>query len=270
MSNSYAPIPIINRMSSILNKVLASSCGVGTTDLLRSEDIPKTTLYRLLKSMVDNGFLTYSPETAMYTIGPKFTSTYVALDERISRLRDTAMPHLQQLANQMQETVKLTVLSGMQSYTVASVEGSRPLRISIDTGAVFPLHAGAAGKVLMSNLTHSAIVQYYTLYGIRYTDTTIMSVEAMEEELEQIRTRGYATDNGEYMSEIKAVAAPVFDAGKQIIAAVSVTYPASNQVHIDMNQLISQVILTTQKIGIASSTKEIWERPARLVSSSRL
>ncbi len=266
MSSNYTPIPIINRMASILNRVLASSCGVGTGELLRSESIPKTTLYRLLKSMVDNEFLLYLPESGVYTIGPKFTASYVALDERVSRLRDTAMPFLQQLADQVQETIKLTVLSGMQSYTVTSVEGSRPLRISIDTGAVFPLHAGASGKVLMSSLTRPAIERYYAQFGIRYTDTTIMSIEAMERELSQIRTCGYAVDNGEYMSEIKAVAAPVCDAARQIIAAVSITYPSSNQEHIDMEQLVSQVMLTARKIGEAAASKEIWENPARLVN----
>ena len=58
--------------------------------------------------------------------------------------------------------MKLTVLSGLRSYA-AAVEGGRPIRVSIDPGAVFPLHAGAAGKVLMCSLSRQSIRWYYVL-----------------------------------------------------------------------------------------------------------
>ena len=126
MSSHYSPIPIINRMSSLLNSILASPNGLRANELLRTENIPKTTLYRLLTSMTENELLTYIPTSGVYTLGPKFTAAYTSMDERAGRLREAAMPHLRFLAEQVQETVKLTVLSGMQSYTIASVEGTRP------------------------------------------------------------------------------------------------------------------------------------------------
>ena len=265
MSSHYSPIPIINRMSSLLNSILASPNGLRANELLRTENIPKTTLYRLLTSMTENELLTYIPTSGVYTLGPKFTAAYTSMDERAGRLREAAMPHLRFLAEQVQETVKLTVLSGMQSYSIASVEGTRPIRISIDSGALFPLHAGASGKILMCCLNDAAIQRYYSQYGIRYTETTIMTVEDMKEELNRIRRSGYAVDNGEYMPEIRATAAPVQDAAGQIIAAVSVAYPVSNQDHIDPNQLALQIMQTARTVGAAYTSKETWDRPARLV-----
>jgi len=265
MSGNYTPIPIIDRMASILDYITTERNGITARDLLRTMDIPKTTLYRLLASMTQNEFLTYHPETSLYTLGAKFTTTYVSMDERASCLREAAMPHLQFLANQVQETVKLSVLSGLQSYTISSVEGNRPMRISIDTGAIFPLHAGAAGKVLLASLSEQSIQRYYKLYGVRYTDATIMSVEDIMKELETFRKQGYTIDRGEYMSEIWAVAAPVLDPAGQIIAAISIAYPAATQDHIDIPQLAALIIQTAQSIAAAFSAKESWERPARLV-----
>ena len=115
MSSHYSPIPIINRMSNLLNSILASPNGLRANELLRTENIPKTTLYRLLTSMTENELLTYIPTSGVYTLGPKFTAAYTSMDERAGRLREAAMPHLRFLAEQVQETVKLTVLSGMQS-----------------------------------------------------------------------------------------------------------------------------------------------------------
>ena len=270
MSSNYAPIPIINRMTSILDKVLTSPSGVSTTELLRSEDIPKTTLYRLLASMTVNEYLSYSSETGTYILGNKFTTTYVSLDERVFRLREAALPFLRRLADEVQETVKLTVLSGMQSYTVASFEGSRPLRISIATGAIFPLHAGASGKVLMCTLSSSAVRQYYAFYGKAYTDNTIMSIEEMEKELAQIRAQGYATDNGEYMPEIKAIAVPVYDASRQIIASISISYPSTYQDHIDCQHLIAQAAQTAQQISTALVTQNHHAPLAQLINHNTI
>ena len=117
----------------------------------------------------------------------------------------------------------------------------------------------------MCCLNHAAIQRYYSQYGIRYTETTIMTVEDMKEELNRIRRSGYAVDNGEYMPEIRATAAPVQDAAGQIIAAVSVAYPVSNQDHIDPNQLALQIMQTARTVGAAYTSKETWDRPARLV-----
>ena len=269
MNNNYTPIPILNRMSEIIDIFLRSPNSLRANDLLHQLDIPKATFYRLLHSMCANGFLSYSPDAGVYSLGLKFHTAYTSMDERASHVREAAMPHLNYLANQVQETVKLSVLSGLQSYTIASVEGNRPLRISIDTGAVFPLHAGAAGKVLMCSIGDDAIEQYYLRYGTRYTDATIMTIPEMKEELHQIGIRGYAVDNGEYMPEIRAVAAPIKDAYGAIIAAVSVAYPVSNQDSIAPAHLATQVMQTAHAISLTYAAKEAWPQPAKLVHAQK-
>lgn len=265
MSGNYSPIPIIDRMSSVLEYILTQTSGTTACTLLRTMDIPKTTLYRLLASMTQNEFLAYHPETGVYTLDAKFAETYISMDERVSWLREVSMPYLQFLANQVQETVKLSVLSGLQSYTISSVEGNRPMRISIDTGAIFSLHAGAAGKVLLASLSEQSIHRYFDLYGVRYTEATITSAEEILEELKIFHKLGYTVDQGEYMPEIRAVAAPVLDPVGQTIAAISIAYPATMQDHMDIPQLAAQIIQIAQSIAAALNNKEIWERPARLV-----
>lgn len=265
MKSHYSPIPIINRMSSILDFIVQNPGGATTTAILHALDIPKTTLYRLLASMTENSFLSFLPETGTYCIGPRFTATYISMDERNSVLREIAAPHLQFLAEQVQETVKLSVLSNLQSYTIFSVEGNKPMRISINTGAIFPLHAGAAGKILLCGLNEQTIRQYYELYGIRYTNNTIITVAEMLQELDKIRTQGYATDHGEYMAEIQAVAAPIFDSSHQIIAAVSIAYPTIAHTSADEQRLVGILTRTCRSISDAMISADVWEHPARLV-----
>lgn len=265
MSSNYSSIPIVDRMASVLDIILYVPNGITASELLHLLDIPKTTLYRLLSSMVKNELLSYFPETGNYTIGPKFTLTYVSMDERAARLRETAMPHLHALANQAEETVKLSVLSGLQSYTIATVESSRPLRISVDTGAIFPLHAGATGKVLLCAFNDTALQRYFKSYGTAYTDATITDINEMKKELEIIRKRGYATDIGEYMPEICAVAAPVTDLSGQIIAAISIAFPSMHKDHIDMDELAASIQQTASAVKAAYMSVEVQKYPARLI-----
>ncbi|GEM_PF-416022 len=268
MSNNYAPVPIIDRMSAILDKVISQPNGVSASSLLHDFDIPKTTLYRLLISMTQNKFLNYYPKTNTYSIGSKFLTTYVALDERAGRIREISLPFLRQLAAQAQETVKLSVLSGMRSYTIATVEGPRPIRISINLGAIFPLHAGATGKILMLSLSEEDIHTYCEQYAIRYTDNTIMSEEGILAELETIRRQGYAIDHGEYMDEICAVACPILGENGEILAAISVAYPAVSLSKITEERLAELIQQTSRLVSGSIRNRKAQDQPARLVGET--
>lgn len=267
MSSNYAPIPIIDRMSAILDIVLNSN-GISASELFHRGNIPKTTLYRLLTSMVQNDFLSYNSDSGTYTIGTKFTMTYVSMDEQTNRLKETSLPYLNQLAEQIQETVKLSVLSGWSAYVIASVESQQPIRIKIDTGASFPLHAGATGKVLMCDFSKSTLQKYYEMHARRYTSTTIMTIEEMEAELDTIRQYGYALDNGEYLPEILAIAVPVKNQAGNTIAALSIPYPSLHKDRIDILQAAELLCQTASAISLSYSPKDTKENPARLVDSA--
>ena len=265
MISHYTPIPIIDRMGLILDILDVSPAGLQPAQLRKALDIPKTTLYRLLSAMVENGFLTYNPTTNAYTLGSRFWATYTALDERCQKLREVSAVYLSNLVRQAQETVKLNVRSGFHSYTALSLEGNKPIRISVNPGAVFPLHTGAGGKILMCSFTRDEIFRYYTLHGTQYTEKTIMTPEALIEELDLIRSRGYALDLGEYLADIRAVACPIMDNEGQILASVSVVYPVVSEDNLDIEVLARQIQETTRAISTALYTNVNSEKLARIV-----
>ncbi|MCD8197290.1 MAG: IclR family transcriptional regulator [Lachnospiraceae bacterium] len=268
MSSNYAPIPIIERMSSVMDIILNSPSGVRAVDLLHTQNIPKTTLYRLLTAMTKEGFLFCDADTGVYTIGTKFTTSYVSMDERSSLLRESAIEHLKWLASQMQETVKLSVLSNWSAYVVASIESPQPVRIKIDTGVNFPLHAGATGKIFLCDFNDSMLKKYYQFYAAPYTDQTIMSVDQMAEELKLIKEQGYAFDNGEYMPEILAFAVPIKSQAGNTIAALSLPYPSMRRDHVDKELAVTLLNQTASLISASYSSKRDKESPAQLIGHS--
>lgn len=120
------------------------------------------------------------------------------------------------------------------------------MRISIDVGAVFPLRAGALGKVLMRSLPLSAVVRYFSFYAKRYSDNTIMSYDETEVQLQEIRQR-------------------IYTKGGQIIAAISVPYPTVSSAMINQALLAQQIIATRAKVSVAYANHKHFVVLARMI-----
>ena len=110
---------------------------------------------------------------------------------KFEKLKDIAHPYLKNLADSVQKTVKLSVLSGMQAFTLMSIEGSRLICINIDTSALFPLNAGA----LMSSLSSSEIEYYMQKYAKKYTENSITTMEGIKQEFDFINKNGKSYPN---------------------------------------------------------------------------
>src|SRR4029453_4201862 len=94
------------------------------------------------------------------------------------------------------------------------------------TGRSTPLHCVASGKVLLSSLAEREVLRIVRRGLVSSTERTIVQLEPLLEELARIRRRGYATAIGEYELGLNAVAAPVYDARGNVIAAVDLWGPA--------------------------------------------
>lgn len=119
----------------------------------------------------------------------------------------------------------------------------------------------------MCSLDEEIVERYYSQYGTSYTENTIIDVKEIKEELQKIRTSGFAIDKGEYMTEIHAVAAPIKNPVGAIIAAVSIAYPVSNLDNLDTQKLANQVMQTAYAISLSFNERETRSQPAKLVNT---
>ncbi len=135
---------------------------------------------------------------------------------------------MHELVERWGETTHLAVLDGMQVVFVEKLRGTPAVQIMLSrVGARFPAHAAAVGKVLL------AAAPAYTLSHLlegqelsAFTQHTITRRERLEQELEQIRDRGYAVDHEEVVQGVCCVAAPLRDADGHVLAAMSLSLPA--------------------------------------------
>jgi DNA-binding IclR family transcriptional regulator len=165
-----------------------------------------------------------------------------------------ARPHLQRLAEQTRETVKLGVLSEGEVLILAAVESPYQLHTRGDEGKRAPLHCTGVGKAILAVLPPEHVREIAARRGLpRYTPRTITSLDRLEQELVLVRSRGYALDWEENEAGVVCVAAPVPDPQGGLVASISVSAPISRMTRARVSRLARQVLAaaraTAMKLG---------------------
>lgn len=223
--SSYTNIPILERANTIIELVADTPGGITSTDLLSKLEIPKTTLYRIMNFLLQHGYVQLNSLNNHYYIGIKFALLSKSFDEQVQLLKSISLPFLQKLADTIGQTTKLSILSNKECLVVAKAECSQQIKVTVDIGTKFPLHAGASSKILLSSLPDIEIQNYFAKPVTQFTKNTISDYEKMIVEISQIQKNNYAYDNGEYIENISAIAAPIRGIAKHIIGAVSIAFP---------------------------------------------
>ncbi|WP_244464791.1 IclR family transcriptional regulator [Martelella endophytica] len=230
-------IPAIDRMMDVLAYLERKPSGASMRELVEVLHLPRTTVYRLLNSLHAYGIVRHLPDGS-YVLGTRLISLAArvlpsAADIDIVLL---ATPHMERLSETTGEGCKLSILTDDGIVVIAASSGSRRHALAGVPGQRFPLHTGAASKVLLASLTKSELDAILPEALARYTARTITSVKNLRSELTRIRRQGWAWDEGEFSTGVNAFAAPVPDRNGKTIAALSLPYLAdeTNAGRLDM------------------------------------
>ncbi|HWF57884.1 MAG TPA: IclR family transcriptional regulator, partial [Candidatus Dormibacteraeota bacterium] len=213
-----------DRMLRILEAFGARERDVSLGELADRVGLPKSSVHRLLTTLIAHGFIDRDPGTRRYTLGIRlFELGSAALHER--GLHGAAQPLLQELSRRTGETCHLAVLSGIEAVYVYKVEGPATISMSSRVGGRAPAHATSIGKVLVAWGSAELLEDVRAHPMAAWTTHTITSVEALDAELRAVRLRGYALDLGEYAEGLNCIAAPVRDQGGGVMAALGIAGP---------------------------------------------
>ncbi len=141
-------------------------------------------------------------------------------------LRQFASAHLRRLQRETGHTVHLAQMTGDEIIYIDKVDSPAfdAVKLPSRAGRAVSIHASAVGKVILAHLPREErdrLLSHVTFE--RYTDTTFADRASLELELIQVRSRGWATDNGEHDAYVMCVAAPIRDSRGRVFAAVSIT-----------------------------------------------
>ena len=198
--------PAVQKAFQLLKAVAESKDGVGLSELAKTLGFSKSTTHGLIQALLNAGALDQNLRGKKLYLGPEIVE--LAFKSRnYFRVSEQAKPILNELRDNIGQTVFLGVLSSSQGIIIATAESTKPYKISSPPGTSIPLLAGAVGKVLLAQMEDSQALRIIQNHGLsQYTPQSIIDEAAYLKELAGVRRQGYALDMEEYLPGVKAVA----------------------------------------------------------------
>ena len=211
----------------VLEAVLRHGGEISLAELAIMTGLNRTTVHRISSVLAQGGYLYQKRKGEKYSLGIKFLQ-YGKPNNVFTVMRDKSLPYLQNLCNEISETVNMVMLHGIETITVVSITAeNRPLLVAPNPSIKFSLHCTAIGKILLASMSNSKIEMTINVLGLKaYTDNTITDINRLMDEIKEIRSCGVAYDDEERWLGIRSTAASVKDEEGDTLAALSVVGPS--------------------------------------------
>ena len=203
----------------------ADEIGLGPSALAQRVDLDKATVTRLLRTLVDAGYVAQDESTRRYRLTGRILWLAHRATVRLD-LRSVARPHLTGLRDELRETVHLGVMDGLRVVYVDKLEADNSIQLVSAIGQTMPLHSTSLGKALLAALPDEELEATLARMDLApRTDRTIRDLPTLREEIRRTLLRGYSTDDRENEPFGACVGAAIVGADGRPAGAISVSGP---------------------------------------------
>lgn len=218
------------------------------TQIAEQVGMNKSTVHRLLGTLERRRFVQRNPTTGYYQLGIRLLQmAYLTLEH--NDIRRYAGPYLRRLCEQHRETITFSTLDDADVVFLDVIESPQRVKLAASTGQRMPAFSTAAGKAILAHLPNDMVMRILERGMPQFTQSTILSKEALLVNLELIRQQGFSISMQEYEDGINAVAAPVLNAEGFPIAAITVAGPAYRLTQGLMLEIGPSVLETSRMIA---------------------
>lgn len=242
-------IQSLDRGLAILEAVAASAQPVPLKQLTTLIGIDRSSVFRLANTLRQRRFLANPQGSKDYILGP----TAWRLSRRYGRhVLGTFFHHyLQDLTATVCETSHFAVREGLEAFFIDhQVPAGQVVSVAGQTGEFAPLHCTAHGKALLADYDLAGLRELLGTAPLRsYTRTTLKSIARLARACAQTRTDGFALDDGEYIEEVRCIAAPIRDLGGEIVASVGISAPVTRLQNRGLARVAAEVKKTAEAIS---------------------
>jgi len=236
----------VERALAILEVLADHSEGLGVTEISEKVGLHKSTVYRLLATLIARDYVSQDPETNKYKTTFKL---YELGNKRIEKLDllSASKPYTKKLMESVNEIVHLVVRDGNQIVYIDKVEANNTIRMASSIGKRSPMYCTSVGKAMLAFLPVHEVEEIWKNSRIeKRAANTITDLDVLKKELITIKKQGYAVDNEENEPGVRCVGAPIFNRFGQIEGAISISAPAI-RVTEDMVPVIAQEVMSAAR-----------------------
>lgn len=246
------PIQSAERIFRIL-EYIAENGSTGVVEIGVALDIHKSTVHRMLLSLISMGYVIQDEKTGKYELTFKLVRLSSHFLSKIDMYK-ISHDYIVKLANECHETVHLVQRTG---YEVVYIDKYEPIgllessiRMASHIGLRRPMYCSGVGKAILAGLPIEEVREIWTQsIPTKKTQYTITSLEQLEKELITVRECGYALDNEENEIGVRCIAAAIKDYQKNVNYAFSISAPVSRMTDERVLQLSEHVLKMKEELS---------------------
>jgi IclR family transcriptional regulator, pca regulon regulatory protein len=195
------------------------------SDVARATGLTRAATRRFLLTLVRLGYV--HQDGASFSLRPRVLELGYAYLSALS-LPEVAMPHMETLVAEVNESSSVAVLDDLDIVYVARVPTQRIMTITIAVGTRLPAYATSMGRVLLAGLDPEALEERLGRVRLeRLTERTVPDAEALRERIAVVREAGWAAVDQELEEGVRSAAVPIRDASRSVIAALNMSVHAT-------------------------------------------
>ena len=251
-TNNY--ISVIEKTTRVL-EAFDGSRQLPLCAIAHSTGLVKSSAFRILFTLQKLGYVEKTSKGCYMLTG---RLRHISNDPRVwALLVERTKPFVALLVHRFKETVNIGVLDGPEVSYLHVVESPQALRHTAQAGMRSFVHSTALGKCLVFRLARPDIEKILKRRPLRaMTDNTIRDKSAFYYELEKVASRGYAVDNEEDSRGVRCIAAPVINVEDNVVAAVSISGPATRLSPCRDQEIATELIKACNKIAFSIGYRE--------------
>lgn len=209
----------------LVMEILATLGQAGVTEIAAELGVHKSTVSRLVSVLEARGYVEQVSERGKYRLGPAIARLGRSTSGQVDLVKQSQAA-CDALALDCGETTNLAILDGDRIVNIVEAIGPAGIALRTWVGQNCPAHATSSGKVLLAGITAGELRQRLATRLEAFTDDTVTTRAGLVDELQTVRERGWASVTEELEIGLNAVAAPVYDAHGDVVAALSVSGPS--------------------------------------------
>jgi IclR family pca regulon transcriptional regulator len=253
----------LERGLSVIRAFDADHPKLSLSEVAAATGLSRAAARRFLHTLVRLGYM--HNNNGRFSLRPRILELGYAYLSSLS-LPEVAMPHLEELVEQVRESSSVSELDGEDVVYIARVPTKRIMTVAISVGTRFPAYATSMGRVLLADMSDEWIEAYLAQVSLHhFTGHTITSPGGLRQELRKIKARGWALVDQELEEGVRSIAAPVRDAEGKAIAAVNIsTHAGRRTLEGIVADLLRPLLATAGRIerDLASSRSSARSRSA--------
>lgn len=224
MDKQTSSIQVIDRSARLMEAIAASTYPTSLKILSAETGLHPSTAFRILGSLIDVGFVERD-SSGHYFVGRKISHLANSV-RRGGDLREEARDVMEQIRDEIGETINLTVRESDEVIYIERATPNRMIRVEQVIGSRAPLHVTAVGKLMLGELGDDFIQAYSERTGLKaYTSHTLSNLPDLLENLHTAQAQGFAYDDEEAEIGVGCIGVLIHDNKGAVVGGLSISAP---------------------------------------------